>query len=186
VAGGIFKCARIAAFPQQAQAHADLARLPARRTEPSGDPAGGRAEKQSYPQSASAVTTRGAAAGQASRKAERRSGRAGGGTRLIICPTAAMHLPPQVTGIGRLLAPHRSTCRGQAPANQAGRRAHDSPATAPARPPAEASSHRRLGGAGTGSSCGGRLPSIRGRAAHCRPARERLPTASLRKTPAVT
>ena len=69
---------------------------------------------------------------------------------------------------------------------QAGRRAHDSPATAPARPPAEASSHRRLGGAGTGSSCGGRLPSIRGRAAHCRPARERLPTASLRKTPAVT
>ena len=36
VAGGIFKCARIAAFPQQAQAHADLARPGARRTTTGG------------------------------------------------------------------------------------------------------------------------------------------------------
>ena len=55
----------------QAQGDADLARPRARRTEPSGDPAGGRAEKQSYPQSA--VTTRGPRGGWPGRSAPARS-----------------------------------------------------------------------------------------------------------------
>jgi len=43
----------------------------------------------------------------ASRKAGRRSGRADGETRLIIIPDAMSRLSTQVTGVSRLLAPHR-------------------------------------------------------------------------------